>query len=347
MTRNPAPAAGASLNSEAESTRAPRVLLTGATGFVGPHAARAFSSEGFAVRALVRSPERARELEPLGAEIRIGDLQDSEVMGRACSDVDVVVHMAALTHARDEAAYRAVNVAGTRLLLDAALSAERGPRRFIYLSSLAAVGPAVDRRPVDAGTAPRPLTAYGRSKLDGECVCERAAGRIGVAILRAPAVYGPRDTDLYNFFRIARRGVIPVPTGPARPLQLVHVEDLARALVHAARAHGAAGVYHIAESRAYAWADVGSMVAAAVGTRARTLRVPGWLISGLAAASEAGAAAVGRSTIFNRDKARELLAPGWLCETESARAELNFETRIPLADGLRSTAQWYREHGWL
>lgn len=326
---------------------APRVLLTGATGFVGPHAARAFSSAGFTVRALARSAERARELETLGTEIVIGDLQDSEALGRACADIDVVVHMAALTHARDEDTYRAVNVAGTSMLLNAALKADAGPRRFIYLSSLAAVGPAVDGRPVDAATAPRPLTAYGRSKLDGERVCERAASRIDVVILRAPAVYGPRDTDLYNFFRIAQRGVIPVPTGPARPLQLVHVEDLARALVQAARAPGTGGVYHIADPQAYAWADVGSMVAAAVGTRARTVRVPGWLISGLAAVSEAGAAAVGRSTIFNRDKARELLAPGWLCETESARAELDFETKIPLADGLRSTAQWYREHGWL
>src|SRR5690606_14687211 len=106
-------------------------------------------------------------------------------------------------------------------------------------------------RGVTAADAPQPLTRYGRSKLAGERVCMEASDRIEVVILRAPAVYGPRDTDLFHFFRLAQRGVIPVPTGPARRLQMVHVADLARALVHATRAFGATGVYHIAEARSY------------------------------------------------------------------------------------------------
>jgi nucleoside-diphosphate-sugar epimerase len=89
------------------------------------------------------------------------------------------------------------------------------------------------------------------------------------------------------------------------------------------------------------------MIAAAVGGRAVRVRVPVALINAAAALSEAAAGLIGRSTIFNRDKARELMAPAWLCETESARQELGFETRIPLADGLTSTAQWYRAHDWL
>lgn len=324
-----------------------RVLLTGATGFVGSHVADAFVRDGFQVRALVRSPARAVALAPLGAELVTGSLEDAAALAAAVQGVDVIVHMAALTHARSEREFHKVNVEGTRRLLDSALAAATPPRRFVYLSSLAAAGPAIDGRPVCAADAARPLTAYGRSKLAGELVSMEMADRIEVVILRAPAVYGPRDTDLFHFFRIARRGLIPVPTGPARPLQMVHVEDLARALVRAARAEAAAGVYHAAEARAYAWEEVGRMVSDAVGRSARVLRVPAGLISGLAAVSEAAAATLGRSSIFNRDKARELLAPGWLCETESARADLNFEAGIPLADGLRSTAQWYREQGWL
>lgn len=324
-----------------------RVLLTGATGFVGPHVARAFQADGYTVRALVRSPARAASLERDGVELEVGDLDDRDAMRRACSGTDVVAHLAALTHARTEAEYERVNEGGTRRLLEAACDVAGGPSRFVYLSSLAAVGPAVDGRPVTASDTPRPLTAYGRSKLGGEAACRAAADRIEIAILRAPAVYGPGDAELFRFFRIASRGLIPVPTGPVRPLQLVHVEDLAAAIVMAARAGGAVGVYHIAEARAYGWAEVGRLVAAAVGAKARTVPVPAWLIRSLAAASETGAGVVGRSTIFNRDKAVEMLAPGWLCETESAKADLNFETRIPLEDGLRNTAQWYREQGWL
>jgi nucleoside-diphosphate-sugar epimerase len=255
--------------------------------------------------------------------------------------------MAALTHARSEAEYRRVNVEGTRALLQSALEATPGPGRFIYLSSLAASGPSIGGRGVSADDTPRPLTAYGRSKLEGERVCLEAADKIEIAVLRAPAVYGPRDTDLYQFFRIARLGVVPVPTGDARPLQLVHVTDLARAIVLAVTAPAARGIYHIAESRAYTWEQVGRLVGEAVGKGVRPLPVPGVLISTLASVTELGAAAIGRSVIFNRDKAREMLAPGWLCETEMARKDLGFEATIPLASGLRDTAQWYREQGWL
>jgi nucleoside-diphosphate-sugar epimerase len=327
------------------------VLLTGATGFVGSHAVEAFVVSGWAVRALVRSPQKAAVLGDLPVELVSGSLEDEESLRAAAQGVDVVVHLAALTHARTAEEYAAVNVAGTRRLVEAARRG--GVRRFVYLSSLAASGPASHGRSVTAHDAPQPLTEYGRSKLAGERVVMEAAGDAGrggsmeVVILRAPAVYGPRDTDLYHFFRLARRGVIPVPTGADRLLQMVHVADLARALVHAARAEGVTGTYHIAESRCYTWQEVGRLVGAAVGRDVKVIRVPAALIAGLAAVSESAAGVFGRSSIFNRDKARELLAPGWLCETEAARAALDYEADIPLADGLCATAQWYREQGWL
>lgn len=327
--------------------KTPRVLLTGATGFVGGHVAEAFAKAGFRVRALARSPGRARRLAELGFDITQGSLDDVGVLAAACRDVDVVVHMAALTHARSKDEYDRANVLGTSNLLHAALNAADGPRRVVYLSSLAAAGPCVDGRAVGAADTPRPLTAYGRSKLAGEQVVLQAAEQIEVVVLRAPAVYGPHDTDLFHFFRLAKYGFIPVPTGPARPLQMVHVSDLAAALVRAVTAMKAAGVYHIAESRTYTWEQVGRMLGEAVDRRVRVVRVPAALIVALATASEVTAGVLGRSSIFNRDKARELLAPGWLCDTEAARADLGYKADIPLAEGLRSTAQWYREQGWL
>jgi nucleoside-diphosphate-sugar epimerase len=325
----------------------PSVLLTGATGFVGSHVADAFAAAGFRVRALARSPQRAAGLREHGFDIVHGSLDDAHVLEAACEGVDVVVHMAALTHARTDAEYVRVNAAGTERLLAAALGARNGPRRFVYLSSLAAAGPCVDGLGVGADDPERPLTAYGRSKLAGERVVLEAGDRIEVVVLRPPAVYGPRDTDLYHFFRIARWGLVPVPTGPARPLQMVHVADLAQALVRAVAAPSAAGVYHIAEPRTYTWEQVGLLVGEAVGRRVRVVRVPASFISGLAAVSEWAAGAVGRSSIFNRDKAREMLAAGWMCETESARAGLEYEAGIGLAEGLQETARWYRENGWL
>ncbi|MGH7963447.1 MAG: NAD-dependent epimerase/dehydratase family protein, partial [Candidatus Binatia bacterium] len=127
----------------------------------------------------------------------------------------------------------------------------------------------------------------------------------------------------------------------------IHVGDLAEALVRAATVAGAAGVYHVAEPRSYAESEFAAWIAKAVGRRAVTVRVPSWLVRAAAAASEFGAALIDRTTIFNREKARELLAPGWLCETEAAKRDLGFETRISLPEGLAETAAWYREQRWL
>jgi nucleoside-diphosphate-sugar epimerase len=276
-----------------------------------------------------------------------GSLEDAGALAAGCRGCDAIVHLAALTHARTEAEYRRVNVEGTRALLEAARAAAPTPRRVVYLSSLAAAGPCANGNGVRHDRVPTPLTAYGRTKLAGERLCLAASEWTEAVVLRAPAVYGPRDRDLYQFFRFARRGVIPIPTGPARPLQLVHVSDLGAALVRAVAAPRATGVYHIAEARAYTWEEVGRLVGEAVGKRVRVVRVPAALISILAGASEIAAAAVGRSVIFNRDKARELLAPGWLCDTEAARADLGYEAKISLAEGLHATAQWYRQQGWL
>jgi nucleoside-diphosphate-sugar epimerase len=324
------------------------VLITGATGFVGSHVAEAFAERGDRVRALVRSTSRTTHLEALGVEIVVAPLEDAAALAGAVADADVVVHLAALTRASGEAEFDRANRDGTANLVRALLGAEPRPRRLVYLSSLAAAGPALDGTPAGRDDAPRPLTAYGRSKLAGEAECAAAADAMEVVIVRAPAVYGPRDRDLYHFFRLAKLGVLPVPSGPTRSLQLVHVADLADGIVAAATAPNARGVYYVAEPRAYAWAEVCGLVADAVGRPgARRVPLPAALVSAAAAGTEAVGRLVGRPVIFDRDKAREMLADGWLCETDSARAELGFETRIPLAEGLAETARWYRAEGLL
>jgi nucleoside-diphosphate-sugar epimerase len=298
---------------------------------------------GVSVRALVRRTSDTTRLEALGIERVEGALDDAPSLRRAAAGVDVVFHLAALTRARNAAEYARANVEGARRVAEAAGAAGA---RLVYLSSLAAVGPSTGR-PVAESDEPRPITDYGRSKLAGEIACRSAAGDGEVVVLRAPAVYGPRDRDLFRFFSMAAWGIVALPTGPERRLQLIHVRDLAAALLAAARAERPGPIYNVAEARSYAWSEVASMVAGAVGGKVRFVRVSPALVRAAAAASELGARLMGRATIFNRDKARELLAPGWLCETAAAERDLAFVARIPLAGGLQQTADWYRSEGWL
>lgn len=324
-----------------------RVLVTGGTGFIGSHLIEALAAQGVQLRVLARRTSKVTHLIALGAELVEGGLDDPTALARAVHGVEMVFHLAAATRARSEREYYQVNAEGTRALVEAMRAAKPRPRRLIYLSSLAAAGPARDRRPVGPGDAPQPITAYGRGKLAGEQFCLDAASELEIVILRAPAVYGPRDRDLFLCFLLAARGILPVPRGPERWLQFIHSSDLVEALVCAAVAVNAAGIYHVAEPQSYALSEITEWIAKAVGRRVRAVQVPLWLVRTAAAASEFAAATVGCATIFNREKAQELLAPGWLCETEMAKRDLGFEGRIPLPVGLTETAAWYREQGWL
>lgn len=324
-----------------------RIFATGSTGFVGSHLVNRIG-HGAALRALVRPTSAVSHLDAARVERIAGTLEDPDALARGADGADVVLHMAAVTHAGSEAEFERVNVEGTQRLVEALLRAERRPRRLVYLSSLAAVGPTRDGRPVGRDETPAPLTAYGRSKLAGEAVC-REAERLGVevVILRAAAVYGPGDRDLYSFFRLASLGIRPVPTGPVRRLQLLYVRDLADALVRSISAPSASGVYHLAEPNSYTWDEVTRKVAASVGRKGVRVPVPALGIRALAAVAETAGRMTGGVGIFNRDKARELLAPGWTCETDAAGAELGFTAPTALKDGLAETAAWYRAQGWL
>lgn len=324
-----------------------RVLITGATGFVGSHLVAALAGRGAEIRALVRRTSRTTQLEHLGVERIEGGLDDVAALQRAVEGVDVVFHLAALTAARNEAEYERTNLGGTQRLLDAIAAAAERPRRLVYLSSLAAVGPCRNGRPVGRDDICEPLTAYGRTKLAGERACLAAGELIDTVVLRPPAVYGPRDREMLRFFRLAARGLLPIPTGPDRSVQLVHVTDLAEAALHAAVAPAARGIYHVAEPRAYLWEEVAELFGQALGRRVRIVKVPAVLVTAAATMSELGAGVLGRSTVFNREKARELLAPGWLCETETLSREVGFVPKITLADGLAQTAAWYRGEGWI
>lgn len=323
------------------------LLVTGATGFVGSHVLEQARSQNLRIRALVRKAEDAQRLETQGITCVRGSLEDPESLRNAVAGMDAVLHLAAVTKARSAEEYERANVVGTQAVVDAVVTASPAPKRFVYLSSLAAVGPSFGGVPVTRATVPTPLTAYGRTKLAGEKVCESAQERLILAILRAPAVYGPRDRDVYEFFRLAGYGVIPIPGAAHRRLQMIHAADLARALLLAATSSGANSVYHVAEARSYEFEEMARMVATAVGKKARIVRIPGGLIEAAAAISETAAGLIGKGTIFNRDKARELLAPGWLCETELARRDFGFEATIPLQEGLNETAAWYKRNGWL
>lgn len=320
-------------------------FVTGGTGFIGSHLVDLLIGQGREVRCLVRDPSRLGWLEGKPVIIRHGDLDSSDSLREGISGADAVFHLAGAIAAGSREEYRRVNAEGCRKLGEAALECRTPPRVFTYVSSQAAAGPSQPGEAVDESTPPSPVTDYGRSKLEGERILAGMEG-LPLIILRPPAVYGPRDREILIFFRLANAGLFPVVNGKAA-ISLIHVADLVRGIVMAGEKGRIGGTYFLANDEPIMNADLPALLAAALGRRVRSIRVPGFALKAAAAISEAGGRLAGRVPVFNRDKVKELTAPGWVCSTEAALEDLSFRAEIDLPRGLKETAEWYRKGSWL
>ncbi|NLW50126.1 MAG: NAD-dependent epimerase/dehydratase family protein [Candidatus Brocadiaceae bacterium] len=325
-----------------------KVLLTGANGFVGSHVLDGLLAAGHDARLLLRETSNTRFIADHLArtEVRYGSLDAPEPLRGAVAGVDAVIHCAGVTKAARRAAYHAANAAGALHVAEACNASEATVRRLVLISSLAATGPGTVEAPARADGPARPVSEYGRSKLEGERhVRERC--RVPWTILRPAAVYGPRDRDFLLVFRGVRGRLVPV-FGGSKPLSLVYVEDLADCVLRALDAeHGAGGTYHVAHPDPVTQRAFMRAIEAAVGARPVHVRVPGLAVTAACAARGAWARLSGRPGILSMDKAAELRAPGWVCDTADAARDLGFEASTRLADGLGRTAEWYAEAGWL
>lgn len=316
-----------------------RVLVTGATGFVGSHVAQAFVEAGYQARVGTRASSNLRWISDLDTERVPLDVRgEPEDISRAVENVDVVVHAAGITRARRAEDYYSVNAGGTDKLAAAALRA--GVRRFVLISSLAARGPD------GLANGDHPESDYGRSKLEAENHLRSLEGRMEAVVLRPAAVYGPRDTDLLPLFRMANAGWLPVPSG-ASPLQPLYAEDAARAALAAARKPVGFGPLPVAENRRYSWRDVTVELENALGRTVRAVRLPTAAFVLAGQATELAARPFSAAPIFDERRARDLALNAWTCDVSGTEEALGWRAEVPLFEGLERTARWYGQVGWL
>ncbi len=329
-------------------------FVTGGTGFIGSHLVEALKQRGYdEVRCLVRGP--MRWLDGQDVVSVQGDLADAEALAEGVRGADCVYHLAGVTRTPDWATYEQVNVVATRRLLEIVRQVNPALKKVLVTSSLAAVGPA-ESRVADEQTPLEPISQYGRSKAEMEraLATPTADGTVylrdlPLVVVRPSAVYGPREADLYTFFKAVNTGVCPVIGNVEEPaLSLVHARDVAHGMIDAAEAEATTGrTYFLGSEHFYSWRQIKEAATAALGKKALTLRIPGALMGTLGAVVERISRLAGRYPPLNRDKAREILQTCKMCSVERARRDFGYRQRVSLEDGVRETIAWYKAEGWL
>jgi nucleoside-diphosphate-sugar epimerase len=320
------------------------VAVTGASGFIGGHLVDALRAYGSSIITLARSETTARALEARECRVVRGDLHDSEAVRALVEGASIVFHVAGLVAARNEAEFHHVNAAGTGAVVRAASAA--GVARVIHVSSLAVAGPTVAGEPLADGAPPRPVTSYARSKRAAEEIVAR--GRVPYTILRPGVVYGPGDRQLLHAFRWGARGIVPVIGDPGQELTLVHVRDLAAALIAATCDRCEGRTYNAVNPEIVTQARLGAAVARAVGQPLRASpTLPAAIVRAALTVNEAAARLRGRAAFLSRDKARDLLAPAWTASADGLARDAGWKATTSVAAGLAETAAWYRDAGWL
>ncbi|MGD9472133.1 MAG: NAD-dependent epimerase/dehydratase family protein [Novosphingobium sp.] len=300
------------------------IALTGATGFVGQALLDTAQHAGTPLRALARREQAGRS----GVDWLGGDLADRAALKALVTGTEAVIHVAGVVNAPDPAGFEAGNVTGTLELVEAALAA--GVPRFVFVSSLAAREPQ--------------LSAYGASKQRAEKIV--MASGLDWTIVRPPAIYGPRDREMFELFRAARWGVVPLP--PPGRLSLIHAEDLARLLL--ALVPGGEDVTHRIlepdDGRENGWnnRELARLIGAAVGRRPWTPHMSRPLLRG--AARIDGMLRRGRAKL-TADRVRYMAHPDWVVSKGARPPAALWTPRIETREGMKATARWYRAQGWL
>jgi nucleoside-diphosphate-sugar epimerase len=317
------------------------VAVTGATGFVGSHLAEALVRGGVRPRVLARDPGRLLPELRERCDVVAGDVEDAAAVARLAAGCGTLLHLAGRLRAATAADFDRTNRGGT---VNVVAALDGSGARLVYVSSLAAAGPSADhagRRPDDE---PAPISAYGRSKLAGELAVRAYAGPW--AIVRPPAIYGPRDIDVLQFFKLAAKGLVPLPAGE-RWVSVAHVADVVRAVFAAAAGAATGAAVHLGEPAPRELRAMIGALAAAGSVRARTLPLPAALVRIAGAAGDLLQRLGFRDVALTGDKAGELLARHWSASTASSYGLLRLDGYVPFAEGAAATWAWYRQRGWL
>lgn len=324
----------------------PRVLITGASGFIGYHLISAAIDAGMEVHAAIRTTSKISQLQHFNLRYVIPDYtyQDSLCELLEQYQYNYIIHAARITGAHTEDQYIRVNAEYTFNLAMAARKADIPLEKFLFISSLAALGPVAYNEvwPTPDGIVANPVTRYGRSKLKAEEYLNGMADFPWV-VLRPTAVYGPHGKELFKLFKTFKRGLDIQMGRTPRHLSFVYVKDLADAAILALTTPPIHTGYNVSDGHSYDRYALGNIFTRILGVHMLRIHMPMAVMKMIAALPEKLSRGI---SFMNKEKLLELNARNWNCNIEQIRRDLGFNPVYNLERGMEETLNWYTNNKW-
>jgi dihydroflavonol-4-reductase len=327
-----------------------KVLVTGASGFVGSHLVDLLLEKKFNVSCLVRESSSMKWLESKNINLIFGDLNDSKTLEQKIKNFDIVYHVAGKTFGKNYEEFHNANAIGTKNLLNAIEKNIPGLKRFVYLSTQTVGGPAPSLdNPITEQNNPNPITSYGKSKLAGEKEIHKYTGIIPYTILRAPAIYGPRDYAILPVFQSVKFGVGTLMGFDEKYISLLHVKDIVKALYDASISEKTINnSYYLSSDKYYTWKEIISIMKNQLNKKMILyIRIPHFLILALARMSEIAGNLRGKPPVFNYEKGIDFIQSYWICSAGNAKDDFGFEQNFSAEYGIKNTIEWYKTNNLL
>jgi nucleoside-diphosphate-sugar epimerase len=322
--------------------------VTGGAGFIGSHTVEQLLAEGFKVRCLIRPHQsNLRWLQDLPIEFAKVDLLNITSISKCIEDAEYIIHIAGITKAKHKYEFFTGNVTTTNNLLSAA-SQLKHLKKFCYISSLTAAGPSPTGIPLNETVHCHPITAYAKSKLEAERVCKQYSEKFPIVVIRPPAVFGPRDTDILEIFKWVNLGLKPVLGSSTKTLSLVYAPDLAKGIIRATFDERTSGeTYNIADPTIFTFSSIIDYLATFIHKRTIQVHLPKGLVYSMAGITQFLSFFGKKPPVLNIEKARDLLQKHWVCDPQKILEHIGFQTSTSVYDGMNKTFRWYKDKGWL
>lgn len=322
----------------------PKVLITGATGFIGSHLVEELLSLNWDVVCLVRKKSRTVYLERYPVTLRQIEVDDVSALDQAVFDREYIFHSAARIRSAPKEVYNRANVQFTRNLCRACLSARPRIKRFVYISSIAAAGPSTEGKILDESSSPEPTSEYGRSKLRGEDAVREIWDLIPCTIIRPPNVYGPRQQETELLIKLLQKRILPVLKSHAKNTTMIYVRDLVNGMIQAALSDSAAhNIYYLTDKNVYSWREILFQMKKQVLGKKIYLPLHENLIYAAAFLTDMLRKTKLVNVYFGRKIWNSMVNTSWLFSSKKASQDFGFNPSYSLEKGLKETFFYYQK----